>query len=163
MEVLGRYLRLGEPTLEIIGCKFHGYPKECLTQTLLAWLRRQYNVERYHPPSWTSLCNAIKSPIGGNNPALAEEIAKKYNIEIYSFTVSMWCILLGYAWIYLCQGTMHNINDFATITSLFVFSSPECICYISVYYFYYVNFIYIKTVHKNIVFELLYFSFLIIV
>ena len=81
-KALGRYLRLGEHTLEIIGCKFHGDPKEGLTQSLLACLGRQYNVERYHPPSWTSLCNAIKSPAGSNNPALAEEIAKKYNIDI---------------------------------------------------------------------------------
>ena len=54
---------------------------KALTEVLLTWLRRQYNVEKYGHPTWQRLREAVDSPSGGDNPALAEKIAKKYLIS----------------------------------------------------------------------------------
>ena len=48
-----------------------------LIQVLLLWLRQRYNTEKYGHPTWQRLREAVDSPAGGENPALAEEIAKK--------------------------------------------------------------------------------------
>ena len=49
------------------------------TQTILTWLRRNYDYENYGHPSWRRLVLAIKC----HNRALAEEIADKHSIGTY--------------------------------------------------------------------------------
>lgn len=49
-----------------------------LRKIITNWLQYNYNVERFGPPTWQALVDAVKAPNGGNNAALAEEIAKKH-------------------------------------------------------------------------------------
>eukprot|EP00731_Ephydatia_muelleri_P004320 Em0002g496a len=75
---LGLELGLRPSTLETIGTT---QPQYYLMNTLTAWLRQNDNVKKYGLPSWTTLCKAVESPVGGNNRALAVRIAKKHNIK----------------------------------------------------------------------------------
>ena len=59
--------------------------KECLLdynkalrKVIAESLKRNYDTERYGPPTWKALVEAVKSPIGGDNAALAEKIAKDH-------------------------------------------------------------------------------------
>ena len=76
---LGMALRLKTSELDSIKSKNHTDPTECLRDTLQAWLQQRYDVQKYGVPSWDILCKAVKKPSGGNNPALADKIAKKYS------------------------------------------------------------------------------------
>ena len=51
---------------------------DCLIRVLTLWLNKAYNTERFGEPSWELLAKAVADPAGGNNPALAQEIGKKY-------------------------------------------------------------------------------------
>ena len=42
------------------------------------WLRQSYNIEKYGPPTWRKLVEAVGSPTGGNNRALAKGIASRH-------------------------------------------------------------------------------------
>ena len=53
----------------------------CLTKALAEWLNMSYNTSRFGPPSWKLLVAAVADPAGGNNHALAERIAQKYNCK----------------------------------------------------------------------------------
>ena len=48
------------------------------TEVLLAWLQCRHNVERFGRPSWRILVGVVDSPAGGNNPALAMDIAERH-------------------------------------------------------------------------------------
>ena len=48
--------------------------RDRLTDMLRLWLNRAYNVEKYGKPSWQSLREAVRSPAGGDSPALADDI-----------------------------------------------------------------------------------------
>ena len=54
------------------------------TQTLLTWLRRNYDCQKHGYPSWRTLVLAIKS----HNPALAEAIADKHSIGMCIFLIA---------------------------------------------------------------------------
>ena len=74
---LGRSLRLRNENLETI-CK--KYPNEsdherALNDVLLLWLKKEYNVERFGPPMWRMLVEAVNKRSGGNNYELAKQIA----------------------------------------------------------------------------------------
>ena len=45
-----------------------------LTDMLRLWLNRAYNVEKYGEPSWETLREAVRSPVGGNSPAIADKM-----------------------------------------------------------------------------------------
>ena len=49
-----------------------------MNKVLTEWLKKAYNTTRFGPPSWKLLAAAVAHPAGGNNHALAEEIAHKY-------------------------------------------------------------------------------------
>ena len=49
-----------------------------LTDMLRQWLNKTYDVERFGQPSWQMLAEAVRSPAGGNNPALAAQIEEKH-------------------------------------------------------------------------------------
>ena len=51
----------------------------CLREVLSEWLKKMYDTTSYGPPSWKLLVAAVAHRAGGNNRALAEKIAKKYN------------------------------------------------------------------------------------
>ena len=75
---LGIELRIPLGKLEAIRKTHSQDVEQALTQVLLLWLRQQYNVEKFGYPIWQRLREAVDSPSGGENPALAEKIAKKY-------------------------------------------------------------------------------------
>lgn len=45
---------------------------------VLKWLRQQYEVERFGCPTWKRLVEAVESPVGGNNPVLAAQMAVRH-------------------------------------------------------------------------------------
>ena len=75
---LGIVLGLPLGKLEAIRKTHSQDVEQALTQVLLLWLKQQYNVEKFGCPTWQRLREAVDSPSGGENPALAERIAKKY-------------------------------------------------------------------------------------
>ena len=84
MSISARYYNLGielglpPGTLEAIQRIHSNDIAQALTQVLLLWLRRQYDIETHGSPTWQKLREAVGSPVGGGNPALAEEIAEKH-------------------------------------------------------------------------------------
>ena len=79
---LGRSLRLRNDDLETIHKK---YPNEsdheqALNDVLLLWLKKEYNVERFGPPTWRMLVEAVNKKTGGNNYELAKQIAQNHQI-----------------------------------------------------------------------------------
>ena len=55
-----------------------GNPHGCLQAVVVKWLQKSYDYQRYGPPTWQMLVEAVGDPAGGNNCALAEAIAKKH-------------------------------------------------------------------------------------
>ena len=53
-------------------------PDKCLEAVVIKWLQKGYNYQKYGPPTWRMLVEAVGDPAGGNNCALAETIAKKH-------------------------------------------------------------------------------------
>ena len=75
---IGEALRLTPSVLDII--EFDGKNAESrMNKVLTEWLKKAYNTTRFGLPSWKLLVAAVAHPAGGNNHALAEEIAQKYN------------------------------------------------------------------------------------
>ena len=52
-----------------------------MSDVLAEWLKKAYNTVRFGDPSWKLLVEAVAHPAGGNDCAVAEKIAKKYNGE----------------------------------------------------------------------------------
>ena len=75
---IGLSLRLDNSELKRIERENRDNLEDCLTEALALWLNKAYNTERFGEPSWELLARAVADPAGGNNPALAEEIAKKW-------------------------------------------------------------------------------------
>ena len=48
--------------------------KDRLTDMLRLWLNKAYKVEKYGEPSWQSLREAVRSPVGADSPAEADKI-----------------------------------------------------------------------------------------
>ena len=76
---LGIGLGLPPGELQTI-CKGAQCIEQAFTEVLLAWLRQCYKVERFGSPTWRRLVEAVDSPAGGNNHALAKELANKHSI-----------------------------------------------------------------------------------
>ena len=61
----------------------------CLREGLALWLEGAYDTKQHGPPSWRMLVAAVDNSSGGNNPALALEIAEKhkggYSLDILLF------------------------------------------------------------------------------
>ena len=77
---LGRSLRLQPADLRSIQA---AHPSEsdteqALSDTLELWLQKKYNAERFGPPTWRMLVEAIDRKTGGNNHELAKEIASNH-------------------------------------------------------------------------------------
>ena len=77
-ESVGMTLRLKPALLSRIQAN-HPTVEECFTKVLTEWLNESYNTSLFGPPSWKLLVAAVADPAGGNNRALAEQIAKKFN------------------------------------------------------------------------------------
>ena len=84
---IGRALRLHRHVLHRIEDDYVNRYGEthCLEKTLIHWLRRDYDTTRYGQPSWQMLVAAVADPAGGNNRALAEQIAARHNVQVGRF------------------------------------------------------------------------------
>ena len=56
----------------------HRQCDDCISDVLQIWLRRSHNEEKFGPPTWKKLAEAVGAKAGGNNMALALEIAKDH-------------------------------------------------------------------------------------
>ena len=54
---------------------------QAFTEVLKIFLKHRYNVEKYGPPTWRKLVEAVDSPAGGNNHALAKKIAEHHPVN----------------------------------------------------------------------------------
>ena len=61
-----------------IAASHPGNPHDCLQAVVVKWLQKGYDYQRYGPPTWRMLVESVGDPVGGNNCALAETIAKKH-------------------------------------------------------------------------------------
>lgn len=76
---VGEALRLNPDLLCTIGADHSNNVTSCLDEVLMQWLKKNYNVSHFGPPSWKLLVAAVAHPAGGNNYALAEKIAANHN------------------------------------------------------------------------------------
>ena len=67
--------------LNAIRLAFNHDVDQAFTEVLLVWLRHRYNIERYGPPTWKRLAEAIDSPSGGSHHALAKLIKSNHAVE----------------------------------------------------------------------------------
>ena len=89
---LGRELGLPPRELDSIRTAYHQLIDQAFDEVLLVWLRQRYRVERYGPPTWQRLVEAVDSPNGGNHPALAMDIANRHpapGMIRYYYTLSL--------------------------------------------------------------------------
>ena len=70
---LGLNLGLSPSSLEVIE-EDYGRANERLEAVLLLWLRRNYNLDKFKPPSWSQLADAVE-PI---NRALSIAIKERH-------------------------------------------------------------------------------------
>ena len=75
---VGLALRLCPYTLETIKSDCQD-SKSCLCEVLTEWLKKSYDTNRFGQPSWRLLVRAVAHPYGGNDRALAEQIAARHN------------------------------------------------------------------------------------
>ena len=59
-----------------------GNPDECLFHVITNWLKRNYNTEKFGPPTWRRLVEVVADESGGNDRALAGKIAREHPTEI---------------------------------------------------------------------------------
>ena len=86
---LGRELGIGADELESIQQCYPQNFGQALNDTLLHWLRRNYECKRFGLPTWRRLVEAVDSCAGGSNSALAETIANKHQCP----TGIIYCVL----------------------------------------------------------------------
>ena len=78
-KAIGRGLRIDSGHLEMIQTDNPGNSKECLSEMLTCWLKRNYNVERFGEPTWRAVVKVVGRPAAGDNCALALTIAKQHS------------------------------------------------------------------------------------
>ena len=61
----------GGSKLDLCFCLLH-------SQVVEEWFKKKYNVDRFGEPCWQMVVEAVRHPAGGDNPSLAEHIAKQY-------------------------------------------------------------------------------------
>ena len=77
-KAIGRGLRIDSGRLEMIQKDNSGNSKECLSEMLTCWLKRNYNVERFGEPTWQAVVKVVAHHAAGDNCALALNIAKQH-------------------------------------------------------------------------------------
>ena len=77
-------LQLSHGTLSAIGTKHTSDISTCLREGLTHWLQRDYDTKKHGPPTWRMLVDAVYNSCGGDDQALALDIAEKHK---------GWCLL----------------------------------------------------------------------
>ena len=81
-KAIGRGLRIGSGRLDMIQEDNSRNSKECLSEMLTCWLKRNYDVERFGKPSWRAVVKVVAHPAAGDNCTLALNIAEKHSGKI---------------------------------------------------------------------------------
>ena len=87
---IGRRLHLSVDKLkQIRGQKLSA--AAAMDEVIMEWLKKNYDVTRYGPPTWKALVDAVAHPAGGNNRAEAEGVASRHRASESScmFSVSL--------------------------------------------------------------------------
>ena len=74
---LGQSLRLDIDELKAIRDEYPN-AEQALEEVILLWLKKKYKVEKYGPPTWQMLVEAVDRRKGGNDHELAKKIASKH-------------------------------------------------------------------------------------
>ena len=85
---VGRALRLHPDLLDRIEANTTSVESR-LEKVLTEWLQKAYDTARFGQPSWQLLVSAVAHPAGGNNHALAEQIAGRHNGECSMLSLCM--------------------------------------------------------------------------
>ena len=72
---IGIALNLNTSKMDVLEREFSSFDDKLL-QMITIWLKQAYDTEKYGKPTWPALIEAVRREIGGNNPALAEDIEK---------------------------------------------------------------------------------------
>ena len=83
-KAIGRGLRIDNGRLRTIQANYPRDSEECLSEMLICWLKRNYNVERFGEPTWRAVVKVVAHPAGGGNPALALSIAEQHPGNSYT-------------------------------------------------------------------------------
>ena len=75
---IGIALRLPTAILNRIYVENSGRPSDCLTSMVTEWLKRNYKVENFGPPTWHWLVQVVGDQAGGGDMALARKIARRH-------------------------------------------------------------------------------------
>ena len=78
---IGSALRLKPDILDSIETRSSNDHTACLRSVVTEWLKRNYNQKRFGEPTWKWLVSAVEDPAGGDNKALASDIAKKHKAQ----------------------------------------------------------------------------------
>ena len=78
-KAIGDGLGIDSGRLDIIQKDNPVNARECLSDMLTCWLKRNYNVERFGEPTWQAVVKVVAHPAAGDNCALALSIAEKYS------------------------------------------------------------------------------------
>ena len=74
-EFLAIQLGLPQKIIETAKFKYPQDPNGCLMYVLKQWLQGNYDTEQFGYPSWRRVCEVTAETAGGDNRALAHEIA----------------------------------------------------------------------------------------
>ena len=74
---IGAALRLKSDVLENIAAS-NGDPHACMSEMVIEWLKKNYDVRKYGEPTWQRLVEVVVHPSGGANSALARNMARKH-------------------------------------------------------------------------------------
>ena len=76
-------IELGLPLREMNAVQkaFRQDVPQAFTEVLRVFLRHRYNIEKYGPPTWRKLLEAVDSPAGGNSHALAKKVAEQHPVH----------------------------------------------------------------------------------
>lgn len=84
----GRALRLPQNLLNRIAAQPGTNPETCLTDTLTAFLKKNYDFDEYGVPSWRMIVEAVGHKVGGRDNDLALRIAENHS----AFTTTRRCL-----------------------------------------------------------------------
>ena len=79
---IGIGLGIDSERLNVIQESNSGKPKECLSEMLTCWQKRNHNVERFGEPTWQAVVKVVAHPAAGDNCALALRIAEQHSGNI---------------------------------------------------------------------------------
>ena len=78
-------LGLDDSTLNDIEKNHPRDVERCLLKSIKQWLQCNYDIKKHEPPSWRSLVAAIDHSAGGQNHALAANIAEAHEGKARNF------------------------------------------------------------------------------